>query len=189
MAQMMPLAIAHAAAGETAAPVPMVERSPQGGGNRPGPGTDLQQAPGIVVAHHHLAGVARQAPGRFRGNARAVLHDRLTRLIRLGERLGVDVDHHLIALTRGAGIEPVMKGRLREQRQRIGLLLGHRRRFRGNVSMPAHPHPHAGPLVQCLARGGEGLHEQRANFRLEPPPEDHHAVLVLVHVERPARMP
>jgi len=63
----MPLAIAHAAAGETAAAVPMVERSPQGGGNRPGPGADLQQAPGIIMAHQHPAGVARQAPGRFRG--------------------------------------------------------------------------------------------------------------------------
>ncbi len=39
--EVMPLAETDAAAGETAAPVPMVEGSPQGGGNRPGPGTDL----------------------------------------------------------------------------------------------------------------------------------------------------
>ncbi|MEK7444133.1 MAG: hypothetical protein AABZ70_04690 [candidate division NC10 bacterium] len=129
VAEMVPLAIAHAAAGETAAAVPMVKRSPQGGGNRPGPGTDLQQAPIVIVAHHHPACVATQALGRFRGNARAVLEDRLARLIRIGQRLGVDVDHHLIALARGAGIEPVMEGRLREQGQRIGLLLGQRGRF------------------------------------------------------------
>src|SRR6266498_5124291 len=84
VAEMMPLAIAHAAAGEAATPVPMVERSPHGGGNRPGPGPDLQQAPLLVVAHHHPARVARQAPGRFRRNARAVLEDGLARLIRVG---------------------------------------------------------------------------------------------------------
>src|SRR5712692_909059 len=77
VAEMMPLAEAHAAAREAAALVPMVQRSPQGGGNRPGPGPDLQQAALLVVAHHHPAGVTRQAPGRFRGNARPALEDRL----------------------------------------------------------------------------------------------------------------
>ncbi len=48
---------------------------------------------------------------------------------------------------------------------------------------------YAGPLVESFARGSEGLHEQRPDLRLEPPPEDHHAVFVLVHVEGPARMP
>jgi hypothetical protein len=33
------------------------------------------------MTHHHPAGVARQAPGRFRGTARAVLEDGLARLI------------------------------------------------------------------------------------------------------------
>jgi hypothetical protein len=66
-------------------------------------------------------------------------------------------------------------------------LASHARRW--DVSAPDGPVRHAGSLVQGLARGCEGLHEQRANFRLEPPPEDHHAVLVLVHVERSARMP
>jgi len=104
----MPLADADAAAREAAAPVPMLERAPHGGGNRPGPGPDLQQAPLRVVTHHHPAGIARQAAGRLRGNARAVLEDRLPRLIRIGQRRGVDVDHHLVALARGAGIEPLM---------------------------------------------------------------------------------
>src|SRR5713101_5712423 len=44
VAQVMPLAEADAAAREAAALVPMVERSPQGGGNRPRPRPDLQEA-------------------------------------------------------------------------------------------------------------------------------------------------
>jgi hypothetical protein len=43
------------------------------------------------------------------------------------------MDDHLITLARRAGVETVMQCRLREQGQRIGLLLRHRRRFRGNV--------------------------------------------------------
>jgi len=68
VAEMMPLAIAHAAAREPAAAVPMVERPPQGGGNRPGPGPDLDHAALLIMAHHHPAGIARQAPGRLRGS-------------------------------------------------------------------------------------------------------------------------
>jgi len=109
VAEVMPLGEAATAARKPAAPVPMVEGAPQGGGNRPGPGTDLQQAPVVVVAHHHPARVARQALDRFLGNARAVLEHGVARLIRIGQHLGVDVDHHLVALTRGAGIE-VVKG-------------------------------------------------------------------------------
>ncbi len=109
VAEMMPLPEADAAAGKAATPVPMVERSTQSGGNRPGLGTDLQQAPVVVVAHHHPTRVARQALGRFRGNARAAVEHGLPRLIRIGQHLGVDVDHHLVALARGAGIE-VVKG-------------------------------------------------------------------------------
>ena len=108
VAEMMPLAEADPAAGEAAPPVPRVERPPQGGGNGPGPGPDLQQAPVVVVAHHDPARVARQALGRFRGNARAVFQNGFTRLIRIGQRLGVDVDHHLVALARGAGIEALL---------------------------------------------------------------------------------
>jgi hypothetical protein len=102
----------------------MVERPPQGGGNRPGPGPDFDHAAGFIMTHHHPAGVARQAPGRFRGNARAPFEDRLPRLIRIRQRRGVDMDHHLVALARGARIELVVQRRLREERQGIGLLLG-----------------------------------------------------------------
>jgi hypothetical protein len=106
VAEMMPLAEGEAAPREAAAPVPMVERAPQGGGNRPGPRPDLHQASLLVVAHHHPAGVAGQALRRFRGNARPVLEDRLAWLLRIGQHLGIDVHHHLVALPRGAGIEP-----------------------------------------------------------------------------------
>jgi hypothetical protein len=63
--EMMPLAIAHAAAGEAAAPVAVAERSSQGGGNRPRPRPDFEQPPLRVLPHHHPAGIARQAAGRF----------------------------------------------------------------------------------------------------------------------------
>jgi hypothetical protein len=92
VAEMMPLGEAKATAREAAALIPMVERSSQGGGNRPGPGPDLRQTSLLVMAHHHPAGVAGQPLGRLRGNARAVLEDRLARLLRIGQDLGVDVD-------------------------------------------------------------------------------------------------
>jgi hypothetical protein len=75
--------------------------------------------PFVVMAHDYPAGVARQALGRFRGNARAAFEDRLPRLLPIGQHRGVDVDHHLVALPRRAGIEAVVQGRLREQGQRI----------------------------------------------------------------------
>ena len=75
------------------------------------------------MAHHHPAGVAREALGRFRGNACATFQDRLPRLIWIGQHLGIDVHHHLVALPRGAGIEAAVQRRLREQGEGIGLLL------------------------------------------------------------------
>src|SRR5436309_1275342 len=82
VAEVMPLGEVKATAREAAALVPMVERSPQGGGNRPGPRPDLQQTAIAVVAHHHPAGVARQALGRFRGDVSTPLEDGLARLLR-----------------------------------------------------------------------------------------------------------
>jgi hypothetical protein len=43
------------------------------------------------------------------------------------------VDDDLVSLPRGAGIDAVVQRRLREQRQRVRLLLRQGRRFRGNV--------------------------------------------------------
>jgi hypothetical protein len=66
------------------------------------------------VPHHDPAGVARQALRRSSWNARAVLEDGLARLIRVRQDFGIDVDHYLVALARGAGIDAMVEGRLRE---------------------------------------------------------------------------
>ena len=63
---MMPLAEPHPAAGEAAAPVPVVERAPQRRRDRPRPRPDLHEPPRLVVLHHHPARVARQTLRRFR---------------------------------------------------------------------------------------------------------------------------
>jgi hypothetical protein len=67
VAEVMALAEREPAAREATGPVSMVKGAPQGRGNRPRPGADLHEAPVLVVAHDHAAGVARQALGRFRG--------------------------------------------------------------------------------------------------------------------------
>jgi hypothetical protein len=129
----MALTERQTAARETTGSVSMVERSPYRRGNRAGAGADFHQAPVCVVAHHDPTRVARQAPGRFRGNVRTVLEGGLAGPIGIPEDRRVDVDHHLISLARGARIDAVVEGRLREERQRVRLLLGHCRCFRGNV--------------------------------------------------------
>ena len=75
--EVMPLAERDGAAREATGLVPVVERAPQRRRNRPGPRPDVHDAPVLIVLHHHPARVARQAPGRFRGNARAPFEDRL----------------------------------------------------------------------------------------------------------------
>jgi len=72
----MSLAEREAAAREAAAAVPVKERAPQRRRNRPGPGPNFHEAAVLIVPHHHPARIARQAPGRFRGNARPVLDTR-----------------------------------------------------------------------------------------------------------------
>ena len=134
VAEVMALAEREPAAREATGPVSMVKGAPQGRGNRPRPGADLHEAPGIIMAHDHAAGVARQALGRFRGNAHAVLEDGLAGLIGVGEHRGINMHHDLVPLSRGARIEAVMQRRLREQGQRIRLLLGHGGRLRGSIT-------------------------------------------------------
>ena len=85
------------------------------------------------MPHDHPAGVARQALGRSSWNARAVFEDGLARLLGVRQDFGVDVDHHLVALARGARVEAVVQGGLREQRERVRLLLDHRRRIAHRV--------------------------------------------------------
>jgi hypothetical protein len=109
VAHVMPLAERQAAAREATPSVPVLERAPQRRWNCPRPGSDFHEAPGFVMSHHHPARIARQALRRFRGNARPVLEHGLAWLIRVGQHLGIDVDHHLVPLSRGAGIEPVVQ--------------------------------------------------------------------------------
>lgn len=56
-----------------------------------------------------------------------VLQSGLPGVIRVRERRCIDMDHHLAPLARDAWIELVMEGRLREQGQRVRLLVGHGR--------------------------------------------------------------
>jgi hypothetical protein len=183
MSEVMALSEAAMAPREAAVLVPMVEGTAEGRRNRPGPRPDLDHAAVSVVSHHHAAGVARQALRRFRGNAGAPLEEGLAGLVRICQDLGVDMYHHLVALSRSARIEAVMQGRLGEKGQAIGLLLGDRRRLRGNVPRPRiERRPLTVPLIQALAGRGEGLHEQRPHLGLESPFEDDHAVLCVIHV-------
>ncbi|HUF91848.1 MAG TPA: hypothetical protein VMR23_05680 [Candidatus Limnocylindria bacterium] len=132
----------------------------------------------MVVPHHHPARIARQAPGRFRGNARAVLEDRLAGLIRVREHRGIDMDDDLVALARRAGIEPVMQRSFREQRQRIRLLLSDGGAIL-DADLPAHR----------LAGGFQRPHDQRPHFGCQPAPQHDHTVLILIHVECAALVP
>jgi hypothetical protein len=72
-----------------------------------------------IVAHHHAARVARQAPGRFGRDVRAVLEDGLAGRVRIGQHRHVDVDDDLVALAGDAGIDPVMERRFGDEGQRV----------------------------------------------------------------------
>ncbi len=74
------------------------------------------------MAHDHQAGIARQAPGRFRGNVSAVIECGLAGPIGIDEDGRVHVNDHLVPLARSAGIDAVVKGRLREEGERVRLL-------------------------------------------------------------------
>ena len=85
-------------------------------------------------------------------------------------------------------IDPVVKGCLGEQAQRVRLLLGQRGRFLVNVCWAGARLGRPRLLIQRLAGRGECLHEQRSGLRRQPAADDHHAVLVVIHVQRAARM-
>src|SRR5712691_8710156 len=182
VADVMTFGETYAAARKATASVAMVERAPQRRRNRSRPSTDFDQPPVFVMPHHHPCRIARQAAGRFRGNVRAVLEHGLPRLIRVGQDRSINMNDHLVTLSRGAGIEPMVECRLREQRQRICLLLGHGRGIRHGVSQRRSLLA-TRSLVQRLARRGQRLHEQRSHFRLQPSANDYHAVVVLIHVK------
>jgi hypothetical protein len=109
VADVMALSDTHAAPREGASAIPALEGAPQRRRDRPGTRPDLDQAAIGVVLHDHAAGVAGQALGRSRGNAGAAFDDRLPGLLGVGEHGGVDVDDDLVALSRGARVEPVVE--------------------------------------------------------------------------------
>jgi len=80
--------------------------------------------------------------------------------VRIGvcKNLGIDVDDDLVALARSAGIDAVVERRLGEQRQRVGLLLLHRRWVGLRTLVTS-------LLMQHLASGGKRLEEQCADLR------------------------
>jgi hypothetical protein len=110
----MSLGDADSAAREATAAVSAVERSSDCRGDRPGPGADLDQPAVGILAHHHAARIAGETLGRLRGNAGAVFEDGLARVIGVCEDLGIDVDHHLVPLAGGTGIDLVMQRGLGE---------------------------------------------------------------------------
>ena len=167
----------------------MVEGAAQRRWNRPRTSADLDDPAVGIVLHHHTARVARQPPGRFRGNVRARLfEDRLARLVRVRERRRIDVDDHLVSLARGAGIELVVQRRLGQQRERVGSLLGRHRRFRRAVARLLGRLRGVRPPIQRFAGGVERATEQRTDLGLEPSADDHHALPVLVDLKRSAGM-
>ena len=142
----VPLSEAGAAAREATAAIPVVERSTDRRWNRSSAGTHLGQAPVRLVTHDNPGRVAGQPLRRSGRNAHAVFELRLPGLIGVSQHGGVDMDYHLVALTRGAGIEHVMERRLREKGQRVRLLLGEGWRILHAVLT-------GDPAVDRLARG------------------------------------
>ena len=82
---------------------------------------------------------------------RPVLEDGLAGLIRVRQSWRIDMNHHLVPLSRGAGIEFVVQGGFREQGQRVCLLLGRGRAILDRVSRAGGRLRTSGPLVQRLA--------------------------------------
>src|SRR5262245_7701198 len=82
VAHVMTLAEPDSTARKAAAVISMLQRTPECRWNRPCPSANLHDSSLLVVPHHYPVRVARQAPGRFRGNAWAVLEYRLPVLIR-----------------------------------------------------------------------------------------------------------
>ena len=74
------------------------------------------------MPHPCAAGVTAESLGRFRGSVGSVQH-RLAHRV-WGRQHGiVDMKHHLIALPGSAGVELVVQGSLRQQRQCVRVLL------------------------------------------------------------------
>ena len=181
MTHVMALTDPHVAPREAAGHVPTPHGTPQRGRNRTRPRANFDRSTVVIVAHHHPTGVARQAPGRFRGNVAALFQHGLAGLRRFRQHRGVHMDYDLVPLTRRAGIEFAIECRLREQGQRVSLLLctgrGLGRGFGARRS--------ACPLIQRFPGRVECPLEQGAYFRGQPPTHHHRAVLVPIEMEAP----
>jgi hypothetical protein len=96
------------------------------------------------------------------------------------------MDHHLVVLGRRARIDAVVERGLGEELQGVGLLLSHRRRFRGNVRGRSIHAPRVLPLVQGLTSRRQGFQEERARLGRQASADRHGAVFGRIHVEGPA---
>jgi hypothetical protein len=143
------------------------------------------------VPHHHAAGIARQTLGRSRRNARAAFEHRLARCVGIGQHLGIDVNDDLVPLARRARIDPMVQSRLGHYCQGVGPAAApwwappasrRRKTFqRERLFLPT-------PIEQ-ISRRRQRPHDDRAALRFQPPPDHHHAVGILINVQRPMPVP
>jgi hypothetical protein len=101
-------------------PVAVGERAAEGGRHGAGAAADVEHRAVRAVGHHHLRRVAGQPPGRFRRNVLPVLQRRAAPLAPRRQRLGVDVDDHLVAIPAGARVEPAGQRALGDQPEGVG---------------------------------------------------------------------
>ncbi len=151
------------------------------------PGSDSSGPDGAARDEARAGLSASGAPGRFRGNVAPFFQHGLAGLLGIREHCGVHVDHDLIALARGAGVDLAMQRGLGQQGQRVGLLLGASRRRHGGIRC-GRAGRDARPLVQRLAGGVERSDQQGADLGSQPAADDHRAILVLVDVPPPLRV-
>ena len=107
---------------------------------------------------------------RFRGNARRCLGR-----VAGGKSVRLHVHRYLEAVGGVARIEPAGQRTLGHQPQRVGPPL----RDRGLVAVRGRRH-----LLHCCLHGAQ---QHGAHLRRQPPAQHHHAVLVHLHVQGPAR--
>jgi len=93
------------------------------------------------------------------------------------------VDDDLIALAGGTGVDSLVQRGFGQQGEGVRLLLLHRRSLRHGWGHAVRARGSTAPLlVELLARRGEGLHEEGADFGRPPALDPDHTVIVLIHV-------
>jgi hypothetical protein len=119
VADVVSLGDPNVAAGEAAGAIAMQQRAPERGRNRASADAHLHDPPLRVVLHDHPARVAGQPLRRPRGDVGAILEHGLAGSGWIHQGLGVDVDHHLVALARRTGVQLVVQRRLGQQGQGV----------------------------------------------------------------------